>query len=407
MAWNEPGGNGKDPWGGNGRDQGPPDLDDLFRKLTGRFGGILNRKGGGGGGAATGAGPGKLGSAGFGLLAAVIGIGWILSGIYIVDEGRRGVVLRFGKYVDATMPGPHWHIPYPIETVEVVDVERRRFMEIGYRSSDSGRTKPPAVEREALMLTQDENIVDIAMAVQYQIGNPQQYLFSVVEPDLTLKQVVESATREVIGKAKMDFVLTEGRAEIVAQVRDLSQGILDDYEIGLQISGVNLQDAQPPEEVQDAFQDAIKAREDEQRLKNEAEAYSNEIIPKARGAAARQLEEANAYRDQVIAQAEGEAQRFTQLLGEYQKAPEVTRDRLYLEAMETVMAGSRKVVVDVSEGNNLLYLPLDQLVKGDPDADSDRSMSGGPASAGGAGFVGQRLEDSNRARDSRRLREAR
>ena len=405
MAWNEPGGDKRDPWGGDGRDQGPPDLDDLFRKLTGRFGGILNRKGGGpsgvGGG---GSGLSRFGGSGLWILIGVIAIGWILSGFYIVDEGTRGVVLRFGRLVDTTMPGLRWHTPYPIESVNVVNVERRRFVEIGYRSANQGRAKPPAIQREALMLTQDENIVDVSLAVQYQIRDAAKYLFNVRDPDLTLKQVAESAARAVIGQSKMDFVLTEGRSDIVARIRDVTQETLDSYEIGLQISGVNLQDAQPPDEVQDSFADAIKAREDEQRFKNEAEAYSNEVIPKARGAGARQLEEANAYREQVVAQAEGEVQRFDQLLTEYRKAPDVTRERLYLETMERVLGANRKVLLDVTAGNNMLYLPLDTLT-GTEEPRSDTG-SGSPSSRAGTGFAAEDA-DRSRLRESARLREAR
>jgi membrane protease subunit HflK len=403
MAWNEPGGDKRDPWGGNGRDQGPPDLDDLFRKLTGRFGGVLNRKGGGSSGGG-GGGISRFGGGGLWVLIGVVAIGWVLSGIYIVDEGKRGVVLRFGRFVDTTLPGPHWHIPYPIESVEVVDVERRRFVEIGYRSANQGRAKPPAIQREALMLTQDENIVDTSLAVQYQIRDAAKYLFNVRDPDLTLKQVAESAARAVIGQSKMDFVLTEGRSEIVARIREVTQQTLDNYEIGLQISGVNLQDAQPPDEVQDSFADAIKAREDEQRFKNEAEAYSNEVIPKARGAAARQLEEANAYLEQVIAQAEGEAQRFDQLLTEYAKAPEVTRERLYLETMERVLGANRKVLLDVTEGNKMLYLPLDSLT-GSMEPRSEIG-SASPSSRAGTGFAADDV-DRSRLRENARLRESR
>ena len=406
MAWNEPGGSNQDPWGG-GRNQGPPDLDDLLKKLGGRFGGLLRGKSGGGG---SGGGGKRPGMAGIGLLVGVVVIGWLLSGIYIVDEGRRGVELRFGRYVETTMPGPHWHIPYPIEEVEIVNVEERRFIEIGYRSSGAGRAASRSVPREALMLTQDENIVDVRLAVQYQISNPRDYLFNVLEPDLTLKSVVESASRQVIGKARMDYVLTEGRSDIVARVRELSQEVLDRYIMGTQIINVNLQDAQPPEEVQEAFADAIKAREDEQRFKNEAEAYSNEIIPKARGGAARQLEEANAYKARVVAEAEGEAQRFEALLEEYLKAPVVTRKRLYLDAMEGVLANNPKVLLDAPEGNNLLYLPLDQL-GASRDVESSGAGAGSSSSASSVGAVGsaatQRLRDLSRERNPNRQRETR
>jgi membrane protease subunit HflK len=358
MAWNEPGGgNNKDPWGGRG-DQGPPDLDEVVRKMQAKFGGLFGgRKGGGGGGGA-----GKAGFAGFGLVAGIVLLVWLFSGIYIVDAGKRGVVLRFGAYTQATMPGPHWHIPYPVERVEIVDVEQRRFIEIGYRSGSGGQSAV-TVPREALMLTQDETIVNIQLAVQYQVDDPRLYLFKVRDPDAVLKQTAESALREVIGKSKMDFVLQEGRAEVVARTKTLMQDILNSYESGLLVSDVNLQDAQPPEEVQGAFSDAIKAREDRVRLKNEAEAYANDVIPRARGAAARQVQEAEGYRDSLIAEATGEASRFKQLLAEYAKAPQVTRKRLYLETMEAVMARTGKVVVDSEASGNLMYLPLDQLMK--------------------------------------------
>ncbi len=356
MAWNEPGGNNRDPWGGGGRDQGPPDLDEVIRKLSDKLGGLFGGKSSGGGGR-----PGiSAGIGGIWLIVGIILIGWILSGIYIVDEGRRGVVLRFGRYAETTLPGPHWRLPFPFESHEVVNVEERRAVEIGYRSGE--RASYPRPE-EALMLTQDENIVDIRLAVQYQIGNPRDFLFRVSDPEATLRQVVESATRETIGKSTMDFVLTEGRSEVVADIKTLSQKILDRYGTGLVLMNVNLQDAQPPEEVQHAFADAIKAREDEQRLKNEAEAYANEVIPRARGQSARRLQESQAYKDQVVARAEGDASRFQQLLPEYQKAPEVTRERLYLEALEQVLSTTSKVLVDIPDGNPLLYLPLDKLIK--------------------------------------------
>jgi membrane protease subunit HflK len=357
MAWNEPGGDNRDPWGG-GRDRGPPDLEEIIRKLSDKFGGLLGSKRGAGEGL-----PWRSGSSGIWLIIAIILTGWILSGIYIVDEGKRGVVLRFGRYVDTTLPGPHWHIPFPFERAEIVDVEQRRAEEIGYRSAGGKQPAVRSVPREALMLTQDENIVDVRISVQYQIKDPRAYLFHVLDPDTTLRQVIESAVRETIGKSSMDFVLTEGRSEVVADVKKLAQAILDQYGTGLLLTNVNLQDAQPPEEVQDAFADAIKAREDEQRLKNEAEAYANEVIPKARGQAARRLQEAAAYRDQVIARAEGEASRFEQLLKEYQKAPAVTRERLYLETMEALLSKVSKLMVDTEAVNNLFYLPLDKLIQ--------------------------------------------
>jgi membrane protease subunit HflK len=399
MAWNEPGSNNRDPWGGGSKDRGPPDLDEVVRKLSKKFAGLFGSKGGEGGGReGRSFGPG---SSGIWVIVAIIVIGWILSGIYIVDEGKRGVVLRFGRYVDTTLPGPHWRLPFPFESHGIVNVEERRAEEIGYRSGERAAHSRP---EEALMLTQDENIVDIRLAVQYQIRNPRDYLFNVADPQVTLRQVIESATREIIGKSSMDFVLTEGRSEIVSDIKELSQKILDRYGTGLMLTNVNLQDAQPPEEVQVAFADAIKAREDEQRYKNEAEAYANAIIPKARGQAARRLQEAQAYRDQVIAKAEGETSRFEQILAEYQKAPEVTRERLYLETMEAVLSNTSKVLVDVKSGNNnLFYLPLDRLLK--PHESARETVTPPPAEPAASATPGEenpvQLRDTSRSRSLR------
>lgn len=381
MAWNEPGGSGKDPWGSQGGDQGPPDLDELARKFQQKLGGLFGGKGGGSGGSGSpGGGASRIG---IGLVLGALVAVWVFSGIYIVAPAERAVVLQFGRYVKTTGPGPHW-VPRFIQTVEKVNVEQIRN-----------------IQRQSSMLTQDENIISIALAVQYRVKDAKDYLFQVRDPDLTLREATESAVREVIGKSKLDFALTEGRSEIVARTEVLLQEILDNYVTGLQVTSVNLQDAQPPEQVQGAFDDAIKAREDEQRLKNEAEAYSNEVIPVARGKAARQLEEANAYKEQVIAQAEGEASRFEQLLAEYQKAPNVTRQRLYLETMESVLANSSKVMVDVEGGNNLMYLPLDQLMQRGAEAQS-RQQGDDVAPTGGAA-IGSR-EAESRAREDLRSR---
>jgi len=435
MAWNEPGGGNRDPWSGGGRDQGPPDLDEVVRKLSDKFGALLGGRRGGGSGGGGAAGSGGLGSgfAGIGLIVGVIAvIGWLIASIYIVNEGERGVVLRFGRYLETTMPGPHLRL-FPIDRVEIVNLEQRRFREIGYRSGAGGARQPAVrtVPKEALMLTQDENIVDVRLAVQYQISDPRAYLFNVLDPEGVLVHVVESASRETIGKSTMDFVLTEGRSNIVADIKTLAQRILDNYGpgasaktpasgkeegsapgkgAGLQIVTVVLQDAQPPEEVQDAFADAIKAREDEQRLKNEAEAYANEVIPRARGQAARRLQEAAAYKEQAIAEAQGEASRFEQLLVAYEKAPEVTRERLYLETLETVLARSSKVLVDVKGTNNLLYLPLDRLLKSGEAPEAGGARSGGVSSAEPTPAASTTADDSaavSRLRDLNRSREVR
>lgn len=285
---------------------------------------------------------------------------WLGTGFYIVDEGNRGVETRFGAYTQTTMPGPHWHMPTPIEDVSLLNIAKQQFIEVGYRSSHSPRSG--SVPSEALMLTRDENIVDISLAIQYQIKNARDYLFNVDNPIASLKQAAQSAERAIIGKSSMDYVLTEGRSDIVGQIQQLTQQILDDYRSGISITSVNLQDAQPPEQVQAAFEDAIKAREDKQRLINEAEAYANEIVPKARGLAARKIEEAQAYKQKVIATATGDISRFNQLYVEYKKAPEVTRKRLLIEAMESVLGRSDVVMLDGLQ-NNMLYLPLDKAAK--------------------------------------------
>ena len=359
MAWNEPGKPGQDPWGNSGNngggdnnDRGPKrngddDLTKLFKKAAEK----LNSGSTNGGG---------LGSAGGMAIAGIVFVVWMLSGIYIVDPAERGVVTRFGAFIDETKAGPHWHLPYPIENVQIVNVDQIRTAEIGYRSDV--RNVAGNVPNESLMLTKDENIVDLKIAVQYQVRSASKYLFEISDPDTTLRIVTESALREVVGQSNMDFVLTEGRNEVVARVQELAQERLDAYNAGLLITSVNLQDAQPPEQVQAAFADVVKAREDRERLINEAEAYSNEILPIARGNAARQLEEASAYHDQVIAEAKGESARFNSIVSEYSKAPEVTRNRLYIDAVSTVLGNTSKVFIGSESANNLLYLPLDKMV---------------------------------------------
>ncbi|NOQ88888.1 MAG: FtsH protease activity modulator HflK [Gammaproteobacteria bacterium] len=348
MAWNEPGGNGdKDPWGsnrGNRGDQGPPDLDEVFKKLQKKFGSLFGGNGGknnsnrGGAGAAG-------GGLGIGVVVAILVIFWAATGFYKIEAGERGVILQFGKHVDTTQSGLHWHLPIPIEKVIKVDI-----------------TKVHTVPLRATMLTQDENIVDLEGSVQYQVADATSYLFSTRSPELSLTQATESAIRQSIGRTKMDYIITEGRGQIAVQVKGLIQNIVDSYGTGMHVIKVNIQHARPPEEVKDAFDDVTQSREDEERLKNEAETYSNGVIPKSRGAAARIREEAGAYKSAVVANAEGEAERFTKLLVAYKKAPEVTRERLYLDMMESVLNNSSKVMVDVSGSNNLLYLPLDKLM---------------------------------------------
>jgi membrane protease subunit HflK len=363
MSWNEPGNDKKDPWSGRGDQKGPPDLDEAIRSLQEKLGKFF----GGGNGDNEGS-PRNFSPANsmksLGFLAGGAVILWGLSGFYIVDEGNHGVETRFGRYIGTTQSGLNWHIPAPIERVDIVNVKQQRFIEVGYRSSAGDQVA--AVPKEALMLTKDENYVDVRLAVQYQVKDAKEFLFNVVNPASTLKQVTESALRGVVGSSTMDFVLTQGRSEVVTLIKKEIQLNMDIYKSGVQVTSVNLQDAQPPEQVQNAFEDAIKAREDQQRLINEAEAYSNDVVPKARGAAARKLQEAEGYKEQVIAQAEGETNRFTKLLTEYVKAPDVTRKRLYIESMESVLTQTNKVLVDVKGGNNLLYLPLDKMMQNQP-----------------------------------------
>ncbi|TXH05045.1 MAG: FtsH protease activity modulator HflK [Nevskiaceae bacterium] len=339
MAWNEPG-PGRDPWNqGPKRGEGAPDLDEMLKRFKQRFGGAAP---GGKGGLPL---PGRM----IGLLAALLGLLWIASGFYVVDEQERGVVLRLGKYVGTADPGLQWHLPWPIEREEIVNVT-------GVRS----------VKDEAVILTKDENIVDIELSVQYRVSSAEAYLFNVDDPDMTLRQATKSAVREVVGQSTMDFILTDGREEVAERTKRLLQDRLNDYKSGLTVTEINLQQAQPPEPVQAAFADAIKAREDQQRLKNEAEAYANDRLPRARGAAARALEEASAYQAQVVAKAQGDAARFGQLVAEYHKAPKVTRERLYLDSMSSVLSNTSKVLVDVDKNGSMIYLPLDQVMKNQP-----------------------------------------
>lgn len=364
MGWNEPGG-GQDPWGrGARRPEGsPPDIDELLARLRARFGG----RGGGG--------SGKAGIGG-GLLALVIVLLYMATGFYVVDEQERGVVLRFGAHVQTTEPGLHWHIPWPVERVEKVNVTQVR-----------------SVTDRADMLTQDENIVELELKVQYRLSSAEDYLFNVRDPDTTLRQLTKSAVRDVVGGSTMDFVIKDGRQIVAEQTKQILQERLDEYGAGLYVTEVNLMDAQPPQPVQGAFADAIKAREDQVRLKNEAEAYANDRLPKARGAAARELAEATAYRDQKIAEAVGEASRFTQLLEEYRKAPKITRERLYLETMQAVLGSASKVMVDVDGSSPLIYLPLDRMIRhesGQDGASAPRQMpwpGSGSAQDGGTGAV--------------------
>lgn len=342
MAWNEPGGgNDRDPWGGRGGNQGPPDLDEAFRKLQQQLSGIFGGGRGGGGGPGRGISPGLLGVI---LLGVVVIYG--LFGIYQIDQQERGVVLRFGAVLDdVVMPGLHWNPPL-IDDVTKVNV-----------------TRVNSHHHQSLMLTEDENIVDVSMTVQFVIQDPVKFLLKVRDPQVSLAHATESALRHVVGSSTMDQVITEGRAALAVEVGERLQTYLDRYQTGYLVSGVQIDQTGPPRQVQDAFDDVQKAKEDEVRVVNEANAYAESVIPQARGEAQKQIEQANAYRDRVVARAEGEAQRFSKLLAEYKLAPEVTRDRLYIDAMENVLGNSSKVLVDVEGGSNIMYLPLDRLMQ--------------------------------------------
>ena len=358
---------GNQPGGGKrgGGNQGPPDLEELWRDFNRRLSGLFGNKGGGGdGGGGDGAGnrmpsisPRQFGG-GIGLVLMLVIVVWLGSSFYIVDASQRGVVLQFGRFKETTEPGLRWRLPWPVQSHEIVNVTGVRTVEVGYRGSDKNK-----VLKEALMLTDDENIVMVQFAVQYLLKDPKAYLFNNRHPDDTVMQAAETAIREVVGKNKMDFVLYEGRDQIAANTQKLIQDILDRYDTGIQVLKVNMQSTQPPEQVQAAFDDAVKAGQDRERHKNEGQAYANDVIPRARGAASRLMEEATGYRQRIIVTAEGDASRFKQILAEYSKAPEVTRSRMYLETVQQVYANTSKVMLDAKGAGNLLYLPLDKLMQ--------------------------------------------
>lgn len=381
MAWNDSG-NGKDPWQSGG-DKGPPDLDALVRDWQRKLGGLF------GGGKSSRNGGEPTGGGGIAVTVLLLGlVVWGFTGLYKVDESERGVVLRFGEYVRTSMPGLRWHLPYPIEQVNLVNT-----------------TITDTFPYNARMLTQDENIVDVDVIVQYRREDPQSFLFNVREAEEILKDVSRSAIREVVGKNQLDFVLTRGRTEIAEQTKELVQSTLDAYGTGITVFALNLQDTNFPTQVEGSVQDAIKAREDKERKSFEAQAYANDIVPRARGEAARTITDAQAYRDRVIADAQGEAARFDQIRAAYEKAPEVTRQRLYLETLEEILASSTKVFLDEGDGEggggNLIYLPLDRLM------DQRRDVGAGsavPRERSGSSGNSTVLSESSRDRASRRSR---
>src|SRR5450830_252432 len=399
--------------GGNGNkkpEDGPPDLDQLWRDFNQRVSRLFGKRGGGGG-SDNGDGNGsfnrgdiKGAGIGAGVIAVIVAFLWLASGFFIVQEGQTAVVMTFGKYSHTTLPGFNWRWPYPIQGHEIVNVSQVRTAEIGYRSNAKNKQL-----KEALMLTDDENIIDIQFAVQYKLKNAAEWLFNNRDQDETVRQVAETAIREIVGRSKMDFVLYEGREKVALDVGQLMQQILDRYKSGVQITNVTMQGVQPPEQVQAAFDDAVKAGQDRERQKNEGQAYANDVIPKASGAASRLLEEAEAYRSMVTENSEGNASRFKQVLVEYQKEPAVTRDRMYLETMQQVFSSASKVMVDAKTGSNLLYLPLDKLIAQQAASDASAAAARAAAAAPAANTVmpqeAMQTVEVNQRRDSRSSRE--
>ncbi|MFS2126401.1 FtsH protease activity modulator HflK [Pseudomonas sp. Pseusp97] len=385
MAWNEPGDNSnkndQDPWGGRrgGGRQGPPDLDEAFRKLQDSLNGIFGKpkRGSGSGGGGGGRG-GSLGLFGIGL--AILAVLWLYNAIYVVDEQEQAVILRFGQYHETVGPGLNIYFP-PID---------RKFQE--------NVTRERAYSKQGQMLTEDENIVEVPLTVQYKVSNLKDFVLNVDQPEVSLQHATESALRHVAGSTTMDKILTEGREQMATEVRDRLQRFLDTYKTGITVTQVNIQSAAAPREVQEAFDDVIRAREDEQREKNQAEAYANGVVPEARGQAQRIIEEANGYRDEVVSRAQGEADRFAKLAAEYHKAPEVTRQRLYLDTMQDVLSQSSKVLVTGQQGqNNLIYLPLDKMMDGRGSA----APSSAPSASSSTPDIGSRVASDLQQRDTR------
>jgi modulator of FtsH protease HflK len=384
MAWNDPGKN-RNPWG-NRPDRGTADLDDALRNFQRKLGRLFGGRGGGGNGEGGDANaPRSFGA--LIVIGALITV-WMFSGIYLVDAAERAVVTRFGRYVSTELPGPHWHIPWPVERRQIVNIESVAEF------SDQTR-----------MLTSDENLVEISFTVQYRRAEPVAYAFNVRDPEDALGEVSESAIREVVGRSRLDSVLEEGRQEITARTKELVQRTLDGYKTGIEVTTVNLQGVGVPEQVGSSQRDAIKAREDKERLGLEAQAYANDILPKARGSAARQTEDAQAYRARIIADAEGEAARFVKLLEAYERAPGVTRQRLYYETIEDVLGSTNKVLIDTKAGGNVLYLPLDKLTeRREPTLtlDEQRQTSAtGPAAAAREQELPSATVDASRERGTR------
>jgi len=399
MSLNDPNwgrGGSRGPQGPRGGKDGPPDLDELWRNFNRKLNELFGGRRGAGGQPPS---QPKLIGGGVSLIVALVLLVWLASGFYIVDAAQRGVVLTFGKFSEETGPGLRWRLPWPIQSHEIVDTSQVRTLEVGYRNNNVKNK----VLRESLMLTDDENIVDLQFAVQYVVKDARDFLFSTRRPDETAMQAAESAMREVIGKSKMDGILYASREEIQLNAQRLMQQILERYKTGIQVSRVTIQSAQPPQQVQAAFDDAVKAGQDRERQNNEGQAYANDVIPKARGAAARLMQEAQGYEQRVIDTAEGDASRFRQIYTEYAKAPAVTRERMYLDTMQQILSSSTKIMLDYKGSGNLLYLPLDKLMQ---QAAALPPLSGEPSS-GAVRVVPPETapSDGGRTRDSLRSRE--
>ena len=422
MAWNDSGGpqgnRNQNPWGqwgggnnggGGNNNQQPPDLDEILRKLKAKFSGSGGGSGGGFGDKLPT--PGGIGPKGIGIGAGVVVAIWLASGFYVIQPDEQGAVKRFGAHVRTTAPGLHYHMPYPIETVQAPKVTQVKRMEVGFRSRE-GTQESMHIPKEALMLTGDENIVDLQFAVQYRIKDAGNYLYNVKGPNETMREVAETSIRQVVGKRPLDDVLTRARAEVAQETKKLMQSLVDDYKAGLRVTDIALQSAQAPEPVRPAFRDVISAREDRARAQNEAQAYRNDILPRARGRAERILQEAQGYAAQTVNAAQGDAARFTDVLAEYEKAPQITRRRLHLETMGRILQRSEKVMLDTKNTGNIMYLPLQKMLRGQASTGGTDSSSGGSSgsrSGSGSASSGQSqgMSQSDRTSEVRRQFEKR
>ena len=385
-----------------GNNDGPPDLDQVMRDLSRKINNLFGKGGGNQPNRQPSKptnGPDETPALPVLPIVAVVVLVWLGTGFYIVDQGSLGVVKRFGNFVETAEPGPRWHLPYPFESADVVNMEQVRRLEVGYRSAGEGSGSKVKQPKEALMLTEDENIIDLQFAVQYNLKNAKDYLFNNRSTDEAVMSAAETAIREVVGKSKLDDLLQKG----LADTSERMQIILDSYKTGVNITSVSLQSAQPPEQVQEAFEDVNRANQDNQRQINEGQAYANDVIPKARGTASRLLAEAAGYKLKIESEAKGNASRFEQILVQYKKAPEVTRQRLFLEAQEQILSSVSKVVVDQKGGNSMLYLPLDKLINATEEAAVQKSQSlqslNPQAAAAEPALTTDRTRDAFRSRD--------